>query len=77
MPQITVKTKHIELLKALGVYDQWLFNMKEQSILLTDDDKQHMQETPRFLIIYAFNWDITTEGSAFWEDVYEKLKYSA
>lgn len=67
MPAIKVKTVYIEKLKALGVYDQWLANMKLQFEVrmifftaITDFNS---------FISATMLWTDTPEGSVFWKNV--------
>ena len=69
MPQLTVKTEYIEKLKALGVYDQWLANVKAQY----DDRNELYIHITRFkdILYYPFHWPDTIEGKDFWGKIYE------
>lgn len=73
MPQLKVKTVYIEKLKALGVYDQWLENLKKQWSIVKDR-KTMLEASPNFnsMISRSFLWTTATGGGDFWLDISHK-----
>lgn len=71
MPEVKVKTEWIKKLKQLGVYDQWLFNVKEQ---YGYRHELYIHIT-RFkdLLNYPFAWPQTPEGNDFWCELYDSV----
>lgn len=69
MPKVTVPTCHIEKLKQLGIYDQWLSNIKTR----VKDLKQHCRNLSgtswKTFISGSFIWDCTPEGGDFWQKI--------
>lgn len=64
---LTIKAEYLEKLKALGVYDKWLSNVKAQY------DGKYRRKTSTadsfydLLEMCSFRWDKTPEGHNFWE----------
>jgi hypothetical protein len=69
MPQLTIKTEHIEKLKKLGVYDKWLENVKARNH--TDEVLERMNRYQSFAVLISgsFIWEDTQEGDAFWREI--------
>ena len=73
MPQITIKTKYVKKLKELGIYDQWLQNLKDQwdewskgcSVISVLEDAYSFEQ----FIKYSFRWSDTPEKREFWEEI--------
>lgn len=70
MSQITVKTEYIEKLKALGVYDAWLANVKAQynkygGVFTTTGEVGSFYD----LIDRPLLWQDTKEGVVFWKKI--------
>lgn len=72
MPSLKIKTVYIERLKAFGVYDQWLANIKAENP--NDSKIEHIQKSVSFstLINRSFIWQDTPEGDEFWLDIYHE-----
>lgn len=73
MPKLKVKTEYIEKLKALGVYEKWLSNVKIQWD--TEDCWLRERKTKidffSDLINYSFRYQDTPEGQTFWYTISE------
>lgn len=72
MPTLKIKTIYIERLKAFGVYDQWLANIK--ALNPNDSKIEYIQKSDSFstLINRSFSWQDTTEGADFWLEIYNE-----
>lgn len=76
MPTFKVKTEYIEKLKQLGVYDEWLTNVKAN---WDDWNKEvggvelmiYIFPTTSFdhLIHWSFNWNNSPEGMKYWREI--------
>lgn len=76
MPEIKVKTEYIEKLKALGVYDKWLSNLKAQWNVKDNCSGNSDIKPESFyaynwgnLVSWAFTWDLTPEKFDFWSNI--------
>jgi hypothetical protein len=65
MNRITIKTEYFYKLKALGVYDQWVVNIKSQ--FGTPSCRADLMREWNSFIIWSFYWESTPEGPDFWE----------
>lgn len=81
MPKIQIKTEYYNQLKSYGIYDKWLFNVKEQwhdYCFFNPNSSRTIRlgKTPTNIIDFndflksSFNVSITSEGSAFWLKYY-------
>lgn len=66
MPTLKVRTEYIEKLQKLGVYDQWLANVKAWHH--SDQSLINIHTSTRFseLIASSFGYSGTPEGAAYW-----------
>jgi hypothetical protein len=71
MPQLTIKTEYVQKLKELGVYDQWLENVKSQ-FATTKKTITFNESTFRAMISCSFSWSRSPEGHSFWADISDK-----
>lgn len=75
---LTIKPEYLEKLKALGVYDQWLSNVKAQYAkrgewCCIEPDKMLKADSFYSLIKnYSFKWNDSPEGFDFWYRVVNK-----
>jgi hypothetical protein len=72
MPTLKIKTEYIRRLKEMGVYDKWLYNVKDQ----WNDSRQQQIDlalTPADLINRSFTWGNSNEGHSFWYIVFEEI----
>lgn len=76
MPTLTIKTTWVEQLKALGVYDQWLFNVKNRNHnkKWTSRDSECISESNSFkeFLGRSFVFTETPEGYEFWYAIHRK-----
>lgn len=65
MPEIKVKTEYIKKLRQLGVYDQWLTNVKAQLYMdhFSDPDRMHEAADFHAFLNWSFNWSKSPEGT--------------
>jgi hypothetical protein len=71
MPHITIKTEYVQKLKELGVYDQWLGNIKTQwneRAKIRFSEMQQNTYSWAHLISQSFVWSSSNEGLKFWHD---------
>lgn len=78
MVKLKVKTELIKRLKELGVYDEWLLNVKRQwdetknhsgaGVRCTISELEHC-ETVSDLIFKSFNWVLASRGREFWRNI--------
>lgn len=70
MPKLTIKTAYLDKLKQLGVYDQWLFNMKKRFDNHPDFDflstKLYNAKSFHTFVSSSFLWNNTPENHTFW-----------
>lgn len=69
MPKFTVKTKYIEKLKQLGVYDKWLTNVKNNHYAWDAENKIEKYLDFNYFIQWSFNWSLSIEGHTYWDAV--------
>lgn len=69
MPQITVKTEWVDKLKALGVYDKWLANVKAQFPIYGNRFTGGYIQSFYELINCPLIWGNTPEGNSFWSKI--------
>lgn len=73
MPNIKVKTANIEKLKALGVYDAWLANVKDNWEEWADSHSNASEkisdESFTTFVHFSFNWLSSKEGRGFWHKI--------
>lgn len=69
--KITVPTCHIEKLKSLGIYDQWLANIKEYMNNNGFPERSWSGGSWGTLIESSFNFNDSPEGYDFWEAIAE------
>lgn len=72
MPTLKVKTKYIDKLKALGCYDKWLANVKDQWGTAGGWSADVEYTNFNDVIYFAFTWFNTPEGQDFWADISNK-----
>lgn len=70
MPQFTVKTKYIEKLKQLGVYDHWLTNVEADHVRWDRENKIEKDYNDfNYFIQWSFEWSRAPEGQKFWSKI--------
>lgn len=70
MHQITVKTEYIDKLKSLGIYDQWLANVK--AVHGTKSCRPELMKDWYEFINWSFTWEETPEEHSFWKKIAER-----
>lgn len=71
MPTLKVKTVYIEKLKALGVYDAWMTNVKadySNNIGFFINGMENAGSWWGFLSA-SFAWTLSMEGDSFWREI--------
>lgn len=74
MPTLTIKTASIEKLKQLGIYDQWIANVKvqwghhPQTQEITHKHRSYVSD----LLLYGFDWVKSIEGNDYWSKLYHE-----
>lgn len=69
MYQVTVPTKHIEKMKALGCYDAWFTNVKSNMTEKTRTTRSYSNKSWYTLIIGSFSWAKSPEGCEYWSKI--------
>lgn len=71
MPTLKVKTEYVDKLKALGVYDAWLTNVKSDYNDNLDFWINGMEcaISWKWFIETSFSWNLAPEGFDYWENI--------
>lgn len=73
MPTLKVKTLYIDKLKALGVYDKWLANVKsDKHDIYHMDTMYERSDNFNQFINNSFSWHYTPEDYNYWADISNK-----
>ena len=79
MPKLIVKTEYILKLYDLGVYFQWLKNVKDSwgisSTKKLDSSYLNASRNQRTWTVFiqsSFSWEQTSQGDDFWNDISTK-----
>lgn len=74
MPTLKVKTIYVDKLKALGIYDHWIVNVKRwcdkypENAVSYQSNLYNVESFQRF-IASSFSWSETIQGVVYWQDI--------